>query len=204
MSNSDSSFGGIHLCGKRQVALGTMFECAVSSIRRRCHAVTQYLLSDEITSSAGGLKNGGTNPMYLGRRVRPFGENHRTFNHGGPSYVLNRASLITLASHLDDDACHPHAKKSSEDVLVRQYSVRFEIIAFFRSFVPIILGSTFSSWWCHSARLTRFTVRGYKKLSSHTEILFLCFPHRPPAMLPYSLVYFIELHSFVFRQEWIT
>ena len=62
--------------------------------------------------------------MYLGRRVRPFGENHRIYNYGGPSYVLNRASVRLLANHLDDDACQPHAKTFTEDVLVRLCSVR--------------------------------------------------------------------------------
>ncbi|CAN0382970.1 unnamed protein product, partial [Ectocarpus sp. 12 AP-2014] len=47
----------------------------------------KYLLSDEIKGAAGGLENGGPNPMYLGRRFRFIGED-RIYNNGGPSYVL--------------------------------------------------------------------------------------------------------------------
>ncbi|CAN0346077.1 unnamed protein product, partial [Ectocarpus fasciculatus] len=77
----------------------------------------KYLLSEEIKRAAGGLGNGGPNPMYLGRRFRFIGEN-RIYNNGGPSYVLNQASVGLLASHLDDDACQPHAAKHWEDILV--------------------------------------------------------------------------------------
>lgn len=57
--------------------------------------------------------------MYLGRRFRFIGEN-RIYNNGGPSYVLNQASVGLLASHLDDDACQPHAAKHWEDILVNK------------------------------------------------------------------------------------
>ncbi|CAM9882283.1 unnamed protein product [Ectocarpus sp. 8 AP-2014] len=76
----------------------------------------KYLLSDEIKGAAGGLENGGPNPMYLGTRFRFIGED-RIYNNGGPSYVLNQASVGLLASHLDDDACQSHAA-NWEDILV--------------------------------------------------------------------------------------
>lgn len=57
--------------------------------------------------------------MYLGRRFRPSGEDFRTYNSGGASYVLNQAAVGRLASHLDDNACQPHTAKSWEDVMVR-------------------------------------------------------------------------------------
>lgn len=59
--------------------------------------------------------------MYLGRRFRFIGED-RIYNNGGPSYVLNQASVGLLASHLDDDACQPHAAKHWEDILVSSAS----------------------------------------------------------------------------------
>lgn len=55
--------------------------------------------------------------MYLGRRLRRTGE--EIFNHGGPSYVLNQASVALLASHLDDDSSQPHTRRAWEDILVR-------------------------------------------------------------------------------------
>ncbi|CAM9302545.1 unnamed protein product [Pylaiella littoralis] len=76
----------------------------------------KYLLSDEIKAAAGGLKDGGINPMYLGRRFRPGGNDNRIFNSGGAAYVLNQASVKLLASHLDDESCHAHQKCSWEDV----------------------------------------------------------------------------------------
>ncbi|CAB1119605.1 unnamed protein product [Ectocarpus sp. CCAP 1310/34] len=78
----------------------------------------KYLLSDEVKSAGGGINNGGTNPMYLGRRLRVFGEDHRMYNNGRASYVLNQASVGLLASHLDDDDCQPHRKTPWEDLLV--------------------------------------------------------------------------------------
>ena len=57
--------------------------------------------------------------MYLGRRLKYFGADHRIYNSGGASYVLNQASVGLLASHLDDEACQPHTEKSWEDVMVR-------------------------------------------------------------------------------------
>ncbi|CAM9231942.1 unnamed protein product [Ectocarpus fasciculatus] len=78
----------------------------------------KYLLSDEVKSAGGGIKSGGTNPMYLGRRLRVFGENHRMYNNGRASYVLNQASVVLLASHLDDDDCQPHRETPWEDLLV--------------------------------------------------------------------------------------
>lgn len=63
--------------------------------------------------------------MYLGRRLRVHGENNRMYNHGGPSYVLNQAAVGLLASHLDDEACQPHATKCWEDMLVR-YNASYE------------------------------------------------------------------------------
>lgn len=85
-----------------------------------CYWYNQYLLSDEIKKAAGGFQNGGTNPMYLGRRFRPKGNDERIFNSGGAAYVLNQASLGLLASHLDDPACHAHQKCFWEDVNVRR------------------------------------------------------------------------------------
>lgn len=79
---------------------------------------TQYLLSDEIERAAGGLKDGGPNPMFLGRRVRRQWDGEIS-NHGGPSHVLNQASVGLLASQLDDDSSQPHTRRSWEDVLVR-------------------------------------------------------------------------------------
>ncbi|CAM9474717.1 unnamed protein product [Ectocarpus fasciculatus] len=78
----------------------------------------KYLLSDEVKSGGGGIKSGGTNPMYLGRRLRVFGEDHRMYNNGRASYVLNQASVGLLASHLDDDDCQPHRETPWEDLLV--------------------------------------------------------------------------------------
>ncbi|CAM9235202.1 unnamed protein product [Ectocarpus sp. 8 AP-2014] len=78
----------------------------------------KYLLSDEIIRAAGGLQNGGTNPMFLGRRLQRFGEQHRIYNNGGASYVMNQASVGLLGNHLDDSRCQPHTKQSWEDVLV--------------------------------------------------------------------------------------
>ena len=88
----------------------------------RTYAVDpQYLLSDEIERAAGGLKDGGTKPVYLGRRIwaAGAGEGNRMYNHGGPSYVLNQASVGLLASKLDDDASQPHTRRFWEDLIVR-------------------------------------------------------------------------------------
>ncbi|CAM9609127.1 unnamed protein product [Ectocarpus fasciculatus] len=68
----------------------------------------KYLLSDEIMHAAGGRINGGPNPMYLGRRLRPFNDDELIFNSGGAGYVLNQASVGLLASYLDEDACQPN------------------------------------------------------------------------------------------------
>lgn len=57
--------------------------------------------------------------MYLGRRLRGFGDDNRIYNNGGASYVLNQASVGLLADRLDDDDCQPHTKKPWEDVLVK-------------------------------------------------------------------------------------
>lgn len=78
----------------------------------------KYLLSDDIRTAAGGLANGGTNPMYLGRRFKANGNPDRVFNSGGAAYALNQASLGLLASHLDDEKCEAHRKCSWEDVQV--------------------------------------------------------------------------------------
>ncbi|CAM9666863.1 unnamed protein product [Ectocarpus sp. 12 AP-2014] len=78
----------------------------------------KYLLSEEVKRAAGGLENGGTTPVYLGRRLRGFGDDNRIYNNGGASYVLNQASVGLLADHLDDDDCQPHTKKPWEDVLI--------------------------------------------------------------------------------------
>lgn len=93
---------------------------------RRFHML-QYLLSDGIKRAAGGLTNGGSNPMYLGRRMQAFGESSRMYNSGGASYLLNQASVGLLGGHLDDGACRPHTEKPWEDVLVR-YCVRFTLL----------------------------------------------------------------------------
>ncbi|CAB1103146.1 unnamed protein product [Ectocarpus sp. CCAP 1310/34] len=81
---------------------------------------TKYLLSDDIKHAAGGLENGGPNPMCLGRRFRFIGEK-RIYNNGGPSYVLNQASVGQLPNHLDDDACQSHAAKHWEGILFEWY-----------------------------------------------------------------------------------
>lgn len=60
--------------------------------------------------------------MYLGRRIPVNGAGNRIYNHGGPSYVLNQASVDLLARRLDDDASQPHTRRSWEDVLVRNTS----------------------------------------------------------------------------------
>lgn len=86
--------------------------------------VQQYLLSEEIKIAAGGLKNGGTNPMYLGRRFRPQGDDSKIFNSGGAAYVLNQAAVTILTDHIDDEACEPHRKCSWEDVQVIGSSAR--------------------------------------------------------------------------------
>ncbi|CAN0414779.1 unnamed protein product, partial [Laminaria digitata] len=78
----------------------------------------KYLLSAEIDEAAGGLVNGGTNPMYLGRRFKANGNADRVFNSGGAAYALNQASLALLADHLDDQSCEAHRKCSWEDVQV--------------------------------------------------------------------------------------
>ncbi|CAN0045847.1 unnamed protein product [Ectocarpus sp. 4 AP-2014] len=87
----------------------------------------KYLLSDDIKKAAGGFKDGGSVPMYLGRRFRPKGNNDRIFNSGGAAYLLNQKSVRLLASHLDDPSCNPHQKCSWEDVNVaaclRQHGV---------------------------------------------------------------------------------
>lgn len=62
--------------------------------------------------------NGGTKPMYLGRRFRQNGNNERIFNSGGAAYVLNQAAVEVLADHLDDEACEAHRKCFWEDVQV--------------------------------------------------------------------------------------
>lgn len=56
--------------------------------------------------------------MFLGRRLQRFGEQHRVYNNGGASYVMNQASVGLLGNHLDDSQCQPHTKQSWEDVLV--------------------------------------------------------------------------------------
>lgn len=56
--------------------------------------------------------------MFLGRRLQRFGEQHRIYNNGGASYVMNQASVGLLGNHLDDSRCQPHTKQSWEDVLV--------------------------------------------------------------------------------------
>lgn len=63
--------------------------------------------------------NGGANPMYLGRRLRPFGEEDWIFNSGGAAYVLNQASVGLLGSSLEDKVCQPIRKTAREDVMVR-------------------------------------------------------------------------------------
>eukprot|EP00903_Cladosiphon_okamuranus_P006776 g6606.t1 len=78
----------------------------------------KYLLSDEIESAAGGLKGGGTTPMYLGRRMRVDGVVDRIYNNGGPSYVLNQAAVSLLASVIDDNASQPHTRRFWEDLIV--------------------------------------------------------------------------------------
>ncbi|CAM9672737.1 unnamed protein product [Ectocarpus sp. 6 AP-2014] len=90
----------------------------------------KYLLSDEIMHAAGGVINGGPNPMYLGRRLRPFNDDEWIFNSGGASYVLNQASVGLLASNLDEDTCQPHKKTSWEDVMVAMCLKKNGVVAF--------------------------------------------------------------------------
>eukprot|EP00752_Nemacystus_decipiens_P004620 g4217.t1 len=90
----------------------------------------KYLLSDEIEIAAGGLEGGGTNAMYLGRRLRRYWEDLLIFNHGGPSYVLNQASVGLLASRLDDDSSQPHTRRSWEDLLVGRILKKSGVEAF--------------------------------------------------------------------------
>ncbi|CAM9450923.1 unnamed protein product [Ectocarpus sp. 4 AP-2014] len=90
----------------------------------------KYLLSDEIMGAAGGRINGGPNPMYLGRRLRPFDGDEWIFNSGGASYVLNQASVRLLASYLDEDACQPHGTTSCEDLMVAMCLKKNGVVAF--------------------------------------------------------------------------
>eukprot|EP00752_Nemacystus_decipiens_P004621 g4218.t1 len=88
----------------------------------------KYLLSDEVKSAAGGLEGGGTNPMFLGRRLLRNWE--EIFIHGGPSYVLNQASVSLLASRLDHPSSQPHTRRSWEDVLVSRILRKSGVDAF--------------------------------------------------------------------------
>ena len=59
----------------------------------------------------------GTTPLFLGRRFHV--PNGQLFNSGGAGYMLNKASLRLLVSHLDGPECQPHLRGFYEDVQVR-------------------------------------------------------------------------------------
>ncbi|CAN0027829.1 unnamed protein product [Ectocarpus fasciculatus] len=68
--------------------------------------------------------------MFLGRRLQRFGEQHRIYNNGGASYVMNQAAVGLLGNHLDDNQCQPHTKQSWEDVLVSRCLKNNGVVAF--------------------------------------------------------------------------
>lgn len=73
-----------------------------------------YLRSDQVVAAAGGLDQ--SEPVFLGRRFQiPRGQ---LFNSGGAGYVLNRAALEVLNSHMSDAKCFPHQHVFAEDVNV--------------------------------------------------------------------------------------
>ena len=73
-----------------------------------------YLRSQQVVDAAGP---DGTTPLFLGRRFHV--PNGQLFNSGGAGYMLNKASLRLLVSHLDGPECQPHLRGFYEDVQVR-------------------------------------------------------------------------------------